>query len=100
MTSRPRVAVLFGGRSVEHEVSILSASNVVKAIDAAKYEVVPIGIGRDGRWLLVSLDRDGALPTVVPEGGTEVCLLPGGKGRMVAVPDAGAPFALPKIDVL
>lgn len=100
MTSKPRVAILFGGRSAEHEVSILSASNVVKAIDAAKYEVVPIGIGRDGRWVLVSLDGDGALPSVVPDTGTELCLLPGGKGRMVAVPDTGAPFELPKIDVL
>ncbi|MEP9372177.1 D-alanine--D-alanine ligase family protein [Mesorhizobium sp. KR1-2] len=99
MTSRPRVAVLFGGRSAEHEVSILSASNVVKAIDAATYEVVPIGIGRDGRWFLTSIGPDGALPKV-PEGGTEVSLLPGGKGRLVAVPNGGAPFELPKIDVL
>ncbi len=100
MTPRPRVAVLFGGRSAEHEVSILSASNVVKAIDAARYEVVPIGIDRDGRWFLASLGPDGALPKAVPGSGTEVSLLPGGKGRLVAVPDAGAPFELPRIDVL
>src|SRR6185437_1505705 len=100
MTSRPRVAVLFGGRSAEHEVSILSAINVVKAIDAGRYEVVPIGIDRDGRWFLASLDPDGALPKAAPGSGTEVSLLPGGKGRLVAVPDAGAPFELPRIDVL
>ncbi|PSJ62326.1 D-alanine--D-alanine ligase family protein [Pseudaminobacter soli (ex Li et al. 2025)] len=99
MTSKPRVAVLFGGRSAEHEVSILSASNVVKAIDPARYEVVPIGIGRDGRWFLTSLGADGALPKV-PETGTEASLLPGGQGRLVAVPDNGAPYELPKIDVL
>jgi D-alanine-D-alanine ligase len=46
-----RVGVLFGGRSGEHEVSLLSAASVVNAIDKAKYEVVPIGITKDGRWL-------------------------------------------------
>jgi D-alanine-D-alanine ligase len=46
-----RVGVLFGGRSGEHEVSLLSAASVVNAIDKNKYEVVPIGITKDGRWL-------------------------------------------------
>jgi D-alanine-D-alanine ligase len=46
-----RVGILFGGRSGEHEVSLLSAASVVKAIDKTKYEVVPIGITKDGRWL-------------------------------------------------
>ena len=46
-----RVGVLFGGRSGEHEVSLLSAASVVNAIDKEKYEVVPIGITKDGRWL-------------------------------------------------
>jgi D-alanine-D-alanine ligase len=46
-----RVGILFGGRSGEHEVSLLSAASVVNAIDKTKYEVVPIGITRDGRWL-------------------------------------------------
>ena len=46
-----RVGILFGGRSGEHEVSLLSAASVLKAIDKAKYEVVPIGITKDGRWL-------------------------------------------------
>jgi D-alanine-D-alanine ligase len=45
------VGVLFGGRSGEHEVSLLSAASVVNAIDKEKYEVVPIGITKDGRWL-------------------------------------------------
>lgn len=100
MTKRPRIAVLFGGRSAEHDVSIMSASNVVKAIDQARYEVVPIGISRDGRWLLAELDQEGALPPAVPESGTEVSLLPGGKGRLVALPQDQAPFELPCIDVL
>ncbi len=46
-----RVGILFGGRSGEHEISLLSAASVFKAIDQNKYEVVPIGITKDGRWL-------------------------------------------------
>jgi D-alanine-D-alanine ligase len=46
-----RVGILFGGRSGEHEVSLLSAASVLRAIDKDKYEVVPIGITKDGRWL-------------------------------------------------
>src|ERR1700746_2293983 len=46
-----RVGILFGGRSGEHEVSLLSAAPVLNAIDKEKYDVVPIGITKDGRWL-------------------------------------------------
>jgi D-alanine-D-alanine ligase len=46
-----RVGILFGGRSGEHEVSLLSAASVHKAIDKNKYEVVPIGITKEGRWV-------------------------------------------------
>ncbi|HXM59886.1 MAG TPA: hypothetical protein VN950_03450, partial [Terriglobales bacterium] len=46
-----RVGILFGGRSGEHEVSLLSAASVVNSIDKNKYEVVPIGITKEGRWL-------------------------------------------------
>src|SRR5712691_363647 len=49
-----RVGILFGGRSGEHEVSLLSAASVLNAIDINKYEVVPIGITKDGRWLTAS----------------------------------------------
>jgi len=49
--NKMRVGVLFGGRSGEHEVSLLSAASVVDAIDKNKYEVVPIGITKDGRWV-------------------------------------------------
>ncbi len=51
MTKKLRVGILFGGRSGEHEISLLSAASVFKAIDQTKYEVVPIGITKDGRWL-------------------------------------------------
>jgi len=53
MTKRKiRVGILFGGRSGEHEVSLTSAQGVIKAIDKDKYEVVPIGITKGGRWLV------------------------------------------------
>ena len=46
-----RIVVLFGGRSGEHEVSIRSAASVVSALDKEKYEVIPVGITNEGRWL-------------------------------------------------
>lgn len=46
-----RVGILFGGRSGEHEISLLSAASVFKAIDPGKFEVVPIGITKEGRWV-------------------------------------------------
>ena len=51
MEKRLRVGVLFGGRSGEHEVSLLSAASVLKSIDREKFDVVPIGITKEGRWL-------------------------------------------------
>ena len=50
MKKRLRVGVVFGGRSGEHEVSLVSAASVIKALDPIKYEVVPIGVSREGRW--------------------------------------------------
>ena len=51
MAKKLRVGVLFGGRSGEHEVSLLSAASILKAIDRTRFEVVPIGITKEGRWL-------------------------------------------------
>ena len=51
MTKKLRVGILFGGRSGEHEVSLLSAASVLNAIDRKKFDVVPIGITKDGHWL-------------------------------------------------
>ncbi len=51
MTKKIRVGILFGGRSGEHEVSLLSAASVLKAIDRNKFDVAPIGITKEGRWL-------------------------------------------------
>ena len=76
-----RVGVLFGGRSSEHEISLRSALTVMSAMDPARYEVVPIGIGRDGRWYLRSdairmLTEAAPRLEVLAAGGVEVSLLP------------------------
>src|SRR5437763_4249432 len=48
---RIRLGVIFGGRSGEHDVSLMSAAGILNAVDKEKYEVVPIGITRAGKWL-------------------------------------------------
>jgi len=64
MGEKLRVGVIFGGRSGEHEVSIASAASVLNALDHEKYEVVPIGVTHDGRWLA------GAEPRRLAQGAT------------------------------
>jgi len=96
-SNRLRIGVLFGGRSAEHDVSVLSATNVMRALDPAKYEAVPVFVTREGQWLLSSFE-DRTLAQ--PPSGTEVCLVPGGKGRIMAIPVDGAPYELPKIHIL
>jgi D-alanine-D-alanine ligase len=84
---RLRVAVLFGGRSAEHEVSIASAASVIRALDPEKYEVVPIGINKEGRWLagggaqklLAETIRQGKHVLLAPEPGTTSLLRLGGE---------------------
>ena len=63
MTRKLRIGVIFGGRSSEHEVSLISASCVLGAIDKNKYDVVPIGITKSGQWLL----GDNALPLLTQQ---------------------------------
>ncbi|MEU1083636.1 D-alanine--D-alanine ligase family protein [Streptomyces sp. NPDC005908] len=55
---KPRVAVVFGGRSSEHGISVVTAGAVLKAIDRTKYDVLPIGITQDGRWALTADEPD------------------------------------------
>jgi D-alanine-D-alanine ligase len=62
-----RLGILFGGRSGEHEVSLTSAASVLKALDPEKYEVLPIGVTRAGRWLVGS-SADRLLPGVLENG--------------------------------
>ena len=91
MAERVRVALLFGGRSAEHEVSVLSAANVFRALDPARYETVPIGITRSGTWVICPV-QDGVFPAAVPESGPRAALVPGGSGRLIVMPEKeGAP---------
>ena len=55
---KPRVAVVFGGRSGEHAISCVTAGSVLRAIDREQYDVVPVGIATDGRWVLEADDPD------------------------------------------
>jgi D-alanine-D-alanine ligase len=102
-TRRTRVAVVFGGRSAEHAISCVSAGSVLAALDPERYEVVPVGITKDGRWVLhdgTALAIDGGtLPEV--NGGTAVSLVGDPAGRWLAVLDAGQAIGrLTEVDVV
>lgn len=100
-SNRLRILVLFGGRSSEHDVSLMSATNVMRALAPEKYDPVPVFITKKGRWHLSSFDN-GVLAK--PESGPDVCLVPGGEGRLVLVAADGASGAastvLPKVDAM
>jgi D-alanine-D-alanine ligase len=97
--ARRRVAVLFGGRSPEHDVSILSATNVLKALDPERYDVLPVYVTKDGRWTMLDPTADLSTAATVRDA-TELCLLPGGFGRLIAISGGVPAFELPRIDVL
>jgi D-alanine--D-alanine ligase len=104
-----RVAVVFGGRSAEHAVSCIGAGHLLAALDRDRYDVVPIGIARDGRWVLAADDPDrlaikgGELPSVesVATPGTEVSarLDPAASGLVVTGPGE-VPRSLGQVDVV
>jgi len=93
---RPRVAVVFGGRSTEHGISCVSAGNVLAALDPDEFDVVPVGITPEGRWVLTggdprSLIIDGRrLPAITADAGSAVVLSPDPTLRGVEVLDAPA----------
>jgi D-alanine-D-alanine ligase len=103
---RPRVAVVFGGRSTEHAVSCVSAGSVLAAIDRDRYDVVPVGISREGRWVLAGDEPEklaitgGELPEV-PSEGAAVVLSGDPTHRGLAVHEAGqVPRELGEVDVV
>lgn len=108
--SKPRVAVVFGGRSSEHGISVVTAGAVLSAIDREKYDVLPIGITTDGRWVRAVDDAtrmgiaDGKLPDVgaLPKEGSGSVLLPlEPTGREVLYSEPGAvPEVLGDVDVV
>ena len=94
---RLRVMVLFGGRSAEHEVSILSAVNILSAMDRKKYEPLPVYIGHDGRWRLSSFSA-GSLSR--PTYGSHVIPVPGGRGQLVHLSEDRHIETLPPVDAI
>jgi D-alanine-D-alanine ligase len=104
--ARARVAIVFGGRSSEHAISCVSAGCVLGAIDRTKYDVVPIGITTEGRWVLVDDDpaaltiENRALPAVESTG-TRVALPPDPTGRSLVTLDASeVPAEFSDVDVV
>jgi D-alanine-D-alanine ligase len=102
---RIRVAVVFGGRSSEHAISCITAGSVLAAIDRDRYDVVPVGIARDGRWVLAPGDQrlaiEGArLPEVTGEGAAlALPFAPESRGLMVVEPGK-VPSTLGEVDVV
>ncbi|MEU7282760.1 D-alanine--D-alanine ligase family protein [Streptomyces sp. NPDC045431] len=107
---KPRVAVVFGGRSSEHAISVVTAGAILRAIDRSKYDVLPIGITTDGRWALTADEpermaiADRALPSVadLTESAEGTVVLPVDPGsREVVYSEPGAvPKALGDVDVV
>ena len=113
-----RVAIVFGGRGPEHSVSCMGGGNMLGAIDRDRYEVVPVGITRDGRWVLAADEparltaAEGRLPSVeaVAEPGTQVvpwasqapaARAPGQAGQaLVASAPGQIPHLLGEVDVV
>jgi len=102
-----RVAVVFGGRSSEHEISCVTAGSVLSVIDGDRYEVVPVGITRTGNWVLTSGDPERlrideatkALPTV-PEDGADLALPFDAAGQLMVVEPGKGPERLAEVDVV
>jgi D-alanine-D-alanine ligase len=104
---KTRVAVVFGGRSTEHAISCVSAGRILAALDPDRYEVVPVGITREGAWVLAAGDpaqlsiQDNRLPEITAESGSTVVLPadPTSAGLMVLEPADGV-RSLAGVDVV
>ncbi|MFX0537765.1 D-alanine--D-alanine ligase family protein [Ornithinimicrobium sp. Y1847] len=105
-SGRTRVALVFGGRSEEHAISCATAASVLRALDRERYAVIPIGITRDGHWVLLEDDpepleiRDGRLPEVL-DTGRQVIFPMGGRDHLLRLvePD-GSVSRLGEVDVV
>ncbi|MEU5433097.1 D-alanine--D-alanine ligase family protein [Streptomyces sp. NPDC020719] len=107
---KPRVAVVFGGRSSEHGISVVTAGAVLRAIDRTKYDVLPIGITTDGRWALTAdapermAITDRKVPSVADlaesdQGGVVLPVDPGSREVVYSEPGQ-VPKALGEVDVV
>ena len=104
MTRRPRVAVVMGGRSSEHEISLASARSVLEALEGAGYETVTVEIGRDGRWALesntVSLAPETAVQADSEPSNTVLLERPGETLPVPTGDGGGVPGTLASVDVV
>ncbi|MET4588682.1 D-alanine--D-alanine ligase family protein [Arthrobacter sp. 754] len=104
--AKPRVAVLFGGRSSEHAVSCVTAAGVLGAINKDKYEVIPIGIAKSGQWVLAAEDTaqwslsDTSLPEVRPSSETVTLAEIGGEHQLIVASPNAVPQELGTVDVV
>ena len=106
MAGRVRVAVVFGGRSSEHAISCVSAGSVLRHLDRERFDVVPVGIARDGAWVLGTDDPEQlaihgrALPSVDPS--ATAVVLPGDptRGGLVVLEPGRAGEVLGGVDVV
>ncbi|MGO4237386.1 D-alanine--D-alanine ligase family protein [Pseudarthrobacter sp. YAF2] len=103
---KPRVAVLFGGRSSEHAVSCVTAAGVLGAINRDKYEVIPIGIAKTGQWVLAPADTAqwslaaSSLPEVSPSSQTVTLAEIGGEHQLIVASPNAVPQELGAVDVV
>jgi D-alanine-D-alanine ligase len=104
--AKPRVAVLFGGRSSEHAVSCVTAAGVLGAINKDKYEVIPIGIAKSGQWVLAAGDTAqwslaaSSLPEVLPSTQTVTLAQIGGEHQLIVAAPNEVPQELGAVDVV
>jgi D-alanine-D-alanine ligase len=103
---KPTVAIVFGGRSSEHAVSCSTAAGVMQAIDRDIYEVLPIGIAKDGRWVLASGDTGaleltpGHVPEVDGSGAAVLVPLSTSERSFRVLEPGGEPRAVGEVDVV
>src|SRR3954452_6672451 len=106
-TRKPRIAVVFGGRSSEHAVSCATAGSVLQAIDPERYDVLPVGITKDGRWVLESADPErlaitggDTLPSVDDTRDAVALAHQNGGSELVVHAPSAVPRTLGEVDVV
>lgn len=90
--SKLRVGVIFGGRSGEHEVSLMSAKSVISALDPRKYEIIPLAIDKSGKWLLPNEAAKMLDASVTPVLSLDTPIGEAGQPPLVPDPEAKTPF--------
>ncbi|MGH3738101.1 MAG: D-alanine--D-alanine ligase family protein [Micromonosporaceae bacterium] len=104
--SKPRVAIIFGGRSTEHAISCVSAGSAIAALDPDEFEVVPVGITREGRWVLTrdtaGLAIEGRTLPEITDGSGSAVVLPADPtaGGLVTLTPTDGVAALSGVDVV